>query len=349
VASFIAKKLFYSLLVLFGIATIVFLLFSVLPGDPARMMLGQRADQESVEAISHELGLDQPLATQYFGFLNDVSPIGAIPNDKLETRSHLPLISLEGRMIALKFPYLRRSFQLDRNVTDVLLDAVPGTAILAVLAISLALFFGILFGIFGALNKGGWLDQSLMVLSIFGMSLPSFVAAILVVWVFAYLLGDWTGLPVTGSLFTIDEFEGPQLMLRNMILPVFTLGVRPLAILMQLTRNSMLDVLSHDYVRTATAKGLPQSTVIWKHTLKNALNPVITAASGWFASLLAGAVFVEIVFGWQGLGLVILNALNTYDIPVVMGAVMLVSGVFVIISLAVDLLYGIFDPRVRIQ
>jgi peptide/nickel transport system permease protein len=170
-----------------------------------------------------------------------------------------------------------------------------------------------------------------------------------VVWVFAYLLGDWTGLPVTGSLYTIDEFEGPQLILRNMILPVFTLGVRPLAILMQLTRNSMLDVLSHDYVRTATAKGLPQSTVIWKHTLKNALNPVITAASGWFASLLAGAVFVEIVFGWQGLGLVILNALNTYDIPVVMGAVMLVSGVFVIISLAVDLLYGIFDPRVRIQ
>lgn len=347
-AAFIAKKLLYSLLVLFGIATIVFLLFSVLPGDPARMMLGQRADQESVEAISHELGLDQPLTTQYIGFLNDVSPFGSIPNEELGLRPHLRLISLSDRTLAFKFPYLRKSFQLDRNVSDVLLDALPGTAVLAVLAISLALFFGILFGILGALNKGGWLDRTLMVMSIFGMSLPSFVAAILVVWVFAFLLGDWTGLPVTGSLYGIDEFEGPQLMWRNMILPVFTLGIRPLAILMQLTRNSMLDVLSHDYVRTAVAKGLPRATVIWKHTLKNALNPVITAASGWFASLLAGAVFVEIVFGWQGLGSVILNALNTYDIPVVMGAVILVSGVFVVISLAVDLLYGIFDPRVRI-
>jgi len=349
VAAFIAKKLLYSVLVLFGIATIVFLLFSVLPGDPARMMLGQRADQESVEAISHELGLDLPLITQYISFLNDLSPFGTIANDELNKRSNISIVSLQDRTIAIKLPYLRRSFQLDRNVTDVLLDALPGTAVLAVLAISLALFFGILFGIFGALNKGGWLDRSLMVLSIFGMSLPSFVAAILVVWIFAFLLGDWTGLPVTGSLYAVDEFEGPRLMFRNMILPVFTLGIRPLAILMQLTRNSMLEVLSHDYVRTATAKGLPLSTVIWKHTLKNALNPVITAASGWFASLLAGAVFVEIVFGWQGLGLVILNALNTYDIPVVMGAVILVSGVFVIISLAVDLLYGIFDPRVRIQ
>ncbi len=347
--SFIFKKLLYSLLVLYGIATIVFLLFSVLPGDPARMMLGQRADQESVEAISHQLGLDQPLSAQYMGFLNDVSPVGTIPIDELDARSHISIASFDESALVFKFPYLRRSFQLDRNVTNVLLDALPGTTVLAVLAISLALFFGILFGIFGALNLGGWLDRTLMVLSIFGMSLPSFVAAILVVWIFAFLLGDWTGLPVTGSLYTIDEFEGPRLMWRNMILPVFTLGIRPLAILMQLTRNSMLDVLSHDYVRTAVAKGLPKFTVIWKHTLKNALNPVITAASGWFASLLAGAVFVEIVFGWQGLGSVILNALNTYDIPVVMGAVMLVSGVFVIISLSVDLLYGIFDPRVRIQ
>jgi peptide/nickel transport system permease protein len=348
VVSFIAKKLLYSLLVLFGIATIVFLLFSVLPGDPARMMLGQRADQESIDAISQELGLNLPLGQQYIAFLNDVSPIGTINNDELEGRKYFPLSVGDESVIALKLPYLRRSFQLDRDVVDVLMGALPGTAVLAVLAISIALVFGILFGIIGALNKGKLIDRALMVLSIFGMSLPSFVAAILTVWVFAYLLGHITGLPVTGSLYTIDEFEGPQLVWKNLVLPVFTLGIRPLTILMQLTRNSMLDVLAHDYVRTAVAKGLSFSIVVWKHTLRNALNPVITAASGWFASLLAGAVFVEIVFGWQGLGIVILNALNTYDIPVVMGAVMMVSGVFVVISLSVDLLYGIFDPRVRI-
>ena len=336
------------MLVLFGIATIVFLLFSVLPGDPARMMLGQRADQESINEISHELGLDLPLGQQYLAFLNDVSPIGTIDLSKTEGRKFISLSEGTESVFALKLPYLRRSFQLDREVVDVLQDALPGTAVLAVLAISIALIVGILFGIIGALNKGKLIDRALMVLSIFGMSLPSFVAAILVVWVFAYLLGHITGLPVTGSLYTIDEFEGPQLVWKNLVLPVFTLGIRPLAILMQLTRNSMLDVLAHDYVRTAVAKGLSFPIVIWKHTLRNALNPVITAASGWFASLLAGAVFVEIVFGWQGLGIVILNALNTYDIPVVMGAVLMVSGVFVIISLSVDLLYGIFDPRVRI-
>jgi len=313
------------------------------------MMLGQRADQESVDAISHELGLDLPLHKQYFAFINDLSPIGFIAEKYLGSQNHMVISNSDQGVVALKYPYLRRSYQLNRNVTNVLLDALPSTAVLASVAMLFATFLGILFGIVGALNRSKWADRILMVLSIFGMSLPSFVAAILVVWVFAYLLGSITGLPVTGSLYTIDEFEGPQLVLRNLILPAFTLGIRPLAIIMQLTRNSMLDVLSQDFIRTAIAKGLPLPTVIWKHALRNALNPVITAASGWLASLLAGAVFVEIVFGWQGLGLVILNALNTYDIPVVMGAVILVSGIFVVVSLSVDLLYGVFDPRVRME
>ena len=138
-------------------------------------------------------------------------------------------------------------------------------------------------------------------------------------------------------------------MLKNLILPAITLGVRPLAVFMQLTRNSMLDVLSMDYVRTATAKGLSFQTVVVKHALRNALNPVITAISGWLASLLAGAVFVEIVFGWKGLGLIMLNALNTYDLPVVMGCIILVAVIFVVINMLVDVLYGIFDPRVSLN
>jgi peptide/nickel transport system permease protein len=321
-------------------------------------MLGQRADQSEVEMIRRDLGLDLPLGTQYLVYLNDLSPLSFhnVADSESpyfyemdEHESSIQIWKSNERICVLKTPYLRRSYQSQQTVVAVVTEALPGTAVLAVTSILLATFLGVLFGIFGALFKGKWLDKLLMVFSIFGMSLPSFVAAILIMWVFAYLLGSITGLEVTGSLYEIDEFEGKRLVLKNLILPAITLGVRPLAVFMQLTRNSMLDVLSMDYVRTATAKGLSFRIVVVKHALRNALNPVITAISGWLASLLAGAVFVEIVFGWKGLGLVMLNALNTYDLPVVMGCIILVAVIFVVINMLVDVLYGIFDPRVSIQ
>lgn len=350
------SRILYSIAVLFGIVTVVFLLFNALPGDPAQLMLGQRASQEDVQMIRKDLGLDLPIATQYLVYLNDLSPIAYFNTKDAESPYYLnelkygqPLhiVTIADHALVLKWPYLRRSYQSQQAVGTIVWNAFPGTAVLALTAIGLATVLGIVFGIVGALFKGQFIDRLLMVLSIFGMSLPSFVAAILVMWVFAFLLGQWTGLPVTGSLYEIDEFEGKRLVWRNLILPAFTLGVRPLAVFMQLTRNSMLEVLSMDYVRTATAKGLPFRTVVMKHALRNALNPVITAVSGWLASLLAGAVFVEIVFGWQGLGQVILNALNTYDLPVVMGSIIFISVLFVIINMLVDVLYGIFDPRVK--
>ena len=355
---FVTRKFLYSLTVLFGIVTVVFLLFTALPGDPARLMLGQRADLTELEMIRKDLGLDLPLVTQYMMYLNDLSPMALYSLDDPESpfffepsehRSSKTLWSSAQTAVVLKVPYLRRSYQSQQTVVDIVLDALPGTAVLAVTAILIATFLGITFGIFGALFSGKWIDKLLMVFSIFGMSLPSFVAAILIMWVFAYLLGDLTGLEVTGSLYEIDEFNGKQLVLKNLILPAVTLGVRPLAVFMQLTRNSMLEVLSMDYVRTATAKGLSFRVVILKHALRNALNPVITAISGWLASLLAGAVFVEIVFGWKGLGLIMLNALNTYDLPVVMGCILFVAVIFVVINMLVDVLYGIFDPRVSIS
>lgn len=346
------SQLAYSLAVLWGIVTVVFLLFTALPGDPAQLMLGQRSSEEEVQMIRKDLGLDLPIGTQYLVYLNDLSPVSFFNTSDsgspffLDASKYGAPVQVMGPL-HLKLPYLRRSYQSQRPVADIVLEALPGTAVLAVTAIGIATVLGILFGIIGALYKGRLLDRVLMVVSIFGMSLPSFVAAIVVMWVFAFLLGEWTGLPVTGSLYEIDEFEGRRLVLRNLILPAITLGVRPLAVFMQLTRNSMLEVMSMDYVRTATAKGLHFRTVILKHALRNALNPVITAISGWLASLLAGAVFVEIVFGWQGLGQVILNALNTYDLPVVMGSIILVSVIFVAINMLVDVLYGIFDPRVK--
>jgi len=153
-----------------------------------------------------------------------------------------------------------------------------------------------------------------------------------------------------GSLYTIDDFgEGIRLDLKNIILPAFTLGIRPLAVIIELTRSSMLEVLSQDYIRTAKAKGLSFFMVIKRHALKNVMNPVVTAISGWFASLMAGAVFVEYVFDWKGMGMVMVDGLNKYDFPVVMGSLLFIAVILVIINILTDITYGLLDPRVRLN
>jgi peptide/nickel transport system permease protein len=357
---FILKRLFYGFLVLLGVIVIVFLLFNVLPADPARMMLGQRADISSIEAINRDLGRDKPLHTQFFNYLNDLSPIsihnGKDPEsywylDEEKYPSALKLFSVSsGKAVVLKPPYLRRSYQSKRPVAEILYEAFPKTALLAFVSMFFAAFFGITIGVICAVKKDSWFDKSATVLSVFGMSLPSFFAAILIAWIFAFLLGKFTGLNMFGSLFTVDDFgEGEHLDLKNIILPAFTLGIRPLAIIVELTRSSMLDVLSQDYIRTARAKGLRYVKVITRHAMKNVMNPVITAISGWFAGMMAGAVFVEYVFDWKGVGVVIVDGLNKYDFPVVMGALLCISVILVLINILTDIFYGALDPRIRLQ
>ena len=356
--SFILKRLFYGFLVLLGVVSVVFLLFNVLPGDPARMMLGQRADSASVAAINHDLGRDQSLGIQYLNYLNDLSPV-SIHNSENEDSfwylnshkytSFVSLFSIGNKAIILKPPYLRRSYQNSRPVSDILFEAFPKTALLAIVAISIALFVGLIVGIFSALYKDTWFDKTAMVLSVMGMSLPSFFAAILFAWIFAFVLAPYTGLSMFGSLYTVDDFgRGEYVNLKNLILPAIVLGIRPLAIVVELTRSSLLDVLSQDYIRTARAKGLNKKRVLLKHAMRNALNPVVTAISGWLASLMAGAVFVEYVFDWKGVGVAIVDALNKYDFPVVMGAVMFISVILVLINILVDILYAYLDPRIRL-
>ena len=179
------------------------------------------------------------------------------------------------------------------------------------------------------------------------MSVPSFFSAIIFSWLFGFVLNQYTQLNMTGSLFELDDFgEERHLMFKNLILPSFVLGIRPLAVIIQLMRGSLLEVLSQDYIITARSKGLSRFNVIFKHGIKNALNPVITAVSGWFASLLSGAVFVEYIFGWKGLGKEIVTSLNTLDIPVIIGAVLTISTLFIIINILVDLIYMKLDPQV---
>jgi peptide/nickel transport system permease protein len=253
-------------------------------------------------------------------------------------------------VIVLKKPYLRKSYQSKRDVAEILYDGFVNTIILAIVAMAFAVIIGVIIGIFCAIYKNTFIDRISLVFSVLGMSLPSFFAAILNAWIFAFVLAGFTGLNMTGSLYSVDDFgRGEYLDLKNLILPAFTLGIRPLGIIVELTRNSLLDVLSQDYIRTARAKGLSNFRIITKHALKNAMNPVITAVSGWLASLLAGAVFVEFIFDWKGIGVVIVNSLEKYDFPVIMGAVLFISIILVITNILVDIAYGLVDPRIRVQ
>ncbi len=252
--------------------------------------------------------------------------------------------------VVLKAPYLRRSYQTKRKVSEIITTAFPQTALLALVAMAFALLVGITLGTISALCKDRWIDRAALVLSTMGMSLPSFFAAILIAWLFAYVLADWTHLNMFGNLYTVDDYgTGEYLDLKNLILPALTLGIRPLATLTQLTRNSLLEALSQDYVRTARAKGMPFRRVVIRHALRNALNPVVTSASGWLAGLLAGAVFVEYVFDWKGMGIVIVDGLDQYDFPVVMGSILFVCVLLIVINILTDILYGLLDPRIRIQ
>lgn len=344
---------------MWGVITVVFFLFNILPGDPAKMMTGQRSDISTVESIRKELGLDRSKTMQYVKYLNDLSPLSVHNNKNEESYFYLDstrykatqLLNLPGKYVLVaKIPYLRRSYQSRKLVSDIIAETLPNTFILAFVSILFAALLGVFLGVIAAIKKDSFFDRASLFFSAFGMSLPSFFAAILIGWFFAFVLADFTGLNLTGNLYEIDDFgEGVHLQLKNLILPAFTLGIRPLAIVIQLSRNSMLDVLSQDYIRTAKAKGLAFKRIIWKHALKNSLNPVITAISGWFASLMAGVVFVEYIFGWKGLGFIIVDSLNKYDLPVIVGCVLTISVIFIIINTLVDIIYGILDPRVRIS
>jgi len=355
---YISNKFFYGILTLFGVVTVIFFLFTVLPGDPARMMLDQREDSEQLENIKRKYGFDQPILTQYGYYLNDLSPISihsTSENDytflNSDKYSFKEMFTIGQKTVVLKFPYLRESFQKNgKEVSEIINETLPNTAILAVSAITIAIIIGVFFGILSAIFKDSLFDRLISVVSTFGMSVPSFFSAIIFAWFFGFVLHKYTNLNMTGSLYEVDDFgEGKYIQLKNLILPAIVLGIRPLAVVIQLMRSSLLEVLNQDYIRTAKAKGLTMYKIIKKHALKNALNPVVTAVSGWFASLLAGAVFVEYIFNWNGLGKEIVNALNTLDLPIIMGSVLVIATMFIIINIFVDIIYGWLDPRIKLK
>lgn len=349
--NFILKRLLYGSAVMVLVVLIITSIIYLAPVDPTRLTFGQRSDNATVKAKKKELGLDQPLYVQLALYINDISPLSfhAHSLENQEKYGYFKLIPLGSNAFVIKSPYLRESFQSGRKVTEILRGAIPQTAILALAAMIIATILGIILGVVASLKPGSWFDTSSIVASVMGYSLPSYIVAMILALVFGYWLADWTGLNIQGSLFELDDFGDEQTVWKNLILPAVALGIRPVALIMQLTRSTMLDILTMDYIRTAKAKGLDHKTVIFKHALRNALNPVTTAISGWFAGLLAGAFFVESVFSFNGLGQTTVNALLNFDIPVVLGCVLFTALVFVVMNIIVDVLYAVLDPRIRLS
>lgn len=349
---FILKRLAYGFLVILGVIVIVFLLFFVIPGDPATVITGGKGDAATLEAVRKDLGLDRSKFVQLLFYLNNLSPLSIHSTDEATVKKfrYSTLINFGGYALAWKKPYLGRSYQSNKPVDEILLEDIEGTLWLAIVSMFFATIVGIAFGTVAAIKQNTFTDYALVTVSVLGISIPSFVLAILISNIFGFYLADYTGLSLTGSLWELNPINGKsELRLQNIILPAFTLALRPLAIIVQLTRSSMLDVLTQDYIRTARAKGLYYHTIILKHALKNALNPVITAVSGWLASLMTGAFFIEYIFNWKGLGRTTITALAELDLPVIMGATIVIAFIFVIVNIVVDILYAAIDPRIRLH
>ncbi|HLP28831.1 MAG TPA: ABC transporter permease [Candidatus Didemnitutus sp.] len=304
--TYLLRKVLYTILVLVGVVVVTF--FIRPPGDPARVLLGQRADSASVAAMREQLGLDKPLPVQIGTYM-----VNLVKGD------------------------LGRSIATNRSVTETIIERLPATALLALTSIAIATVLGILLGVIAAWRPNTWIDTLTMSTSLLGISLPAFVVGLLFVLFFGVVL-EW--FPNSGY---VDR--GPEFL----VLPMVTLAIRPLSIIARVTRSSMLDVLGQDYVRTARAKGLSSSTVFLKHALRNALNPVVTTVSAWFAGLLAGTYFIEFIFNWPGIGLAAFNAIEKLDYPMIQGTVLFTAVVFVAVNTLADLVYGFIDPKVRLS
>ncbi len=304
--SFVLRRGAATIPVLFGVTLIAFVLTYLLPGDPARALAGERYREEDLDSIRRELGLDRPLPAQYAAYL--------------------------GRLAAGD---LGESFASGRPVASELAERFPRTVLLAVASMVVATVLGIGLGTFAAWRRGGWVDRLSMFLALGGISLPVFVSAILLLWVFAVTL-RWV--PPSGWVAT-DW--------RALILPAVTLGIRSAAVIARMTRSTLVEVLAQDYVRTGRAKGVPEGRVVLKHALRNALVPVITLVGLDFGSYLSGSVLTESIFAWPGVGQYALTAILRRDFPAVQGTVLFLAGVFLLVNLAVDLLYGVIDPRIR--
>ncbi len=292
--------------ILFGVVTVTFFLMYVIPGDPVLSLAGERYDQQTLDNIRKDLGLDRPVVVQYFSYL--------------------------GRLARFD---LGRSFSTGRPVRESIGERFPRTAVLAVSAMLLAVTGGVLAGGLAAWGRFPWLGRPLMALSLAGVSIPVFWLGLILIYFFSIKL----------SLLPPSGYGGGSL--RYLILPALTLSFASMATIARVTRSGFLDAGNEDFVRTARAKGLGESTVVGKHIFRNALIPVVTIVGTDFGSYLSGAVLTESIFGWPGLGRYVVQAVLKRDFPVIQGSILFMAVIFILVNLMVDISYGFIDPRIR--
>lgn len=310
---FVARRVLYSLIVLLGVTVVVFALVHLVPGDPVRIALGTRYTPEAYEALRSASGLDRPILSQFFGYVGS-----ALTGD------------------------LGVSFRNGDPVTVTLMERLPATLSLAAAGIVIAALIALPAGTYSALREGRLSDAIVRVTSQFGVSIPDFWLGILLIGLFSTTLG-W--LPTSGYR---PLFTDPAGWLSHIILPGLTVGVVAAAIMTRYVRAAVLDVAAMGYVRTARSKGLSPRVVTFRHTVRNALVPILTITGIQLATLLGGVIVVEVVFAWPGLGRLIYNAVAARDYPVIQGAVLLIAALFLAINLIVDVLYAVVDPRIRL-
>jgi peptide/nickel transport system permease protein len=316
VRSYLARRLLLLVPVLLGVSVVVFLVLHLSPGDPAEIMLGSQATREDLERLRRELGLTEPLHVQYFHWVTHVA------------RGDLG-----------------RSLWMKRPVLDEVLNRYKATLVLTASGLLLSTLGGIVLGVSSAVRPHSFLDRASAVTSLFGASMPVFWLGIVLMVIFSLWLG-W--LPASG-MWAPYGGGGLRDLLAHLILPAVTLAAASLTIIARLTRSTMLDILSQDYIRTARAKGLVEGRVIFRHGLKNALIPIVTVVGVQAGYLLGGAVLTETVFAWPGVGLLMVQGILARDFPLVQGCVLVIALTFVLINLAVDLLYAYLDPRIQYE
>lgn len=321
------------------------------PVDPATLSFGQQMSDKALELKQKELSLDKSVSKQIALYLNDLSPLSIYKNNSstLQKFSSSTIYQGSEQSFVIKMPYFRESYQTGEKVWTTMTRVLPNTLILALSSILIASFIGILLGIIAALKKDTWLDGFIVSLSTLGYSVPSYVSAILLSLIFGFYLKAWTGLNMQGSLLTLNDLGDEVTQWKNLILPSIALGVRPVAVITQISRNAMLGVMSKPFVLTAKSKGLTTKQLVGKHVFKNMMNPVVTTISGWFAALLAGAFFVESIFNYNGMGLLTVNSLLNYDTPLLLGCIILVASIFIVLNLLIDVVYLFLDPKIRIS
>jgi peptide/nickel transport system permease protein len=312
VLAYLIRRLIMLVPVLLIVGIVVFALVHITPGDPAAVMLGDRATPDQVAALRHQLGLDRPIIQQFFDWF--------------------------GNVLRLNFG---DSIFLDMPVSQAIADRFQPTILLTLYALIIQIVIGIPVGVISAVRRGGWLDRVLMVFSILGAAVPTFFLGIVLILIFA-VNRRW--LPAGGY---VPISEDPVAHFKAMIMPAFALGFSSAGLLARLVRSTMLDVLRDDYIRTAYAKGVTERRVIIRHALRNALIPALTVIGASLGGLLGGAVVTETVFTIPGMGRLIVQSISRRDFPVIQGAVMITAGIYVLVNLLVDILYIYVDPRVR--